>query len=242
MKKYALVSLYNKDKIQFLCQILNKHNIEIIATGSTSLQIKKIGYKCHSVSKLTKLKEMFDGRIKTLHHKIHASLLFNRKKNNHLKEFGSLNFPKIDFVIVNLYPFESAINNSKKNPKLIEMIDIGGPTLLRSSAKNFDFVTTITDINDYNLLDKNLSANNGTTSLPFRKRMAAKAFKTTSIYDKIITNWLQKNNNFLFSENNKKIYDMVKIRIRNLFFMVMKILLRISNLLFRANNLVTTIL
>ena len=179
-QRYALVSVFDKKKLILICKKFAKYNISIIATNSTAKQIKKLGFSCELVSDLTKFREILGGKIKTLHPKIYASLLHNRKIKSHLKTFKQLKFPIIDFVIVNLYPFEKIIRTNKDTEECIEMIDIGGPALLRSSAKNFDFVTTITDINDYNLLDRNLSANNGSTSLSFRKKMAAKAFKTTS--------------------------------------------------------------
>ena len=112
-KKYALISIYNKINLAYLCKNLKKHNINFISTGSTYKKIKSLGFKCQEISSLTKFKEILDGRVKTLHPKIHASLLFKRNIPKHLATFKKLNFPIIDFVIVNLYPFEKTINKTK---------------------------------------------------------------------------------------------------------------------------------
>ena len=189
-KKYALISTFNKEKIEQLCEILNKHKINIISTKSTSIYIKKCGFQCYSIDKFTKFKEILDGRVKTLHPKIHASLLYQRNKVKHKKQFSELNFPIIDFVIVNLYPFHELQKNSLNIDKCIEMIDIGGPALLRSAAKNYNSVTAIGDINDYKLFIDNINKNNGVTTYKFRKKMAAKVFEITSSYDFIISNWM----------------------------------------------------
>ena len=185
-EKYALISVYDKRNLKEICLTLNKFNIKIISTGSTAEKISELGFKSDSVSKLTKFKEIFDGRVKTLHPKIHSSLLFKRNDLNHAKIFKQLKFPIIDFVIVNLYPFKKVIKNSKNIEECIEMIDVGGSTLLRSSAKNFQFVTTISKVSDYDRLIKELNINKGKTSLKFRKKMAQNAFGETAKYDKLI--------------------------------------------------------
>ena len=195
-KKYALISIYNKKNINILCDAFLKKNIEILSTNSTTEYIKSIGYKCYPIEKKTMFKQILDGRVKTLHHKIHGSLLFKRENRKHVSEFKRLDFPKIDFLVVNLYPFEEFIKSNNNN-QIIEMIDIGGISLIRSAAKNFKSVTTICDIEDYEELAKNIIKNNGSTSLSFRKKMAAKAFETSSKYDLLISNWLK----------NKEIYN-----------------------------------
>ena len=189
-KKYALISVFDKSKLNVLCAGLQKFNISFISTGSTAKYIKNLGFKCKEISKLTKFPEILNGRVKTLHPKIHASLLFNRKKNSHKKVFNKLQFPRIDFLIVNLYPFKKFIKNKSTEEQCIEMIDVGGPTMLRSSAKNFNSVTTISESSDYNKLILNLKNNNGETTLDFRKLMARKVFSITSDYDQSITKWL----------------------------------------------------
>ena len=205
-KKYALISVYNKINLTYLCKNLKKHKINFISTGSTCKKIKSLGFSCQEISSLTKFKEILDGRVKTLHPKIHASLLFNRKNSQHLATFKKLNFPVIDYVIVNLYPFEKTIKKTAKKERIIEMIDIGGPALLRSSSKNFEVLTTICDPGDYSKLIKNLDKNNGKTSYEFREKMAFKVFKNTSHYDSLIFKWLKKNQELKKNNKSKKIF------------------------------------
>jgi len=204
-KKYALISVYNKINLSYLCKNLKKHSVNFISTGSTCKKIRSLGFACQEISDLTKFKEILDGRVKTLHPKIHASLLFKRNNPEHFTVFKKLNFPIIDFVIVNLYPFKNSIKTTTNNEKIIDMIDIGGPTLLRSSSKNFSFLTTICDPDDYSKLVKNLDKNNGNTSYDFRKRMAFKVFKNTSHYDSLVFNWLKTSQKLKKTDKNKKI-------------------------------------
>jgi len=186
--KYALVSVYNKKNLRYLCSNLIKHNYKLISSGSTGKKIRSIGFKCIDISKVTKFKEMFDGRIKTLNPLIYASLLHIRNNKKHRNQFLSLNVPEIDIVIVNLYPFEKYYRKSV-DEKIIEMIDIGGPSLLRAASKNFKYITPIIDVNDYEKLIKNLEKFEGKTNIGFRKKMASKVFKKISNYDKLIFKW-----------------------------------------------------
>ena len=134
--KYALVSVYNKKNLRYLCSNLIKHNYKLISSGSTGKKIRSIGFKCIDISKVTKFKEMFDGRVKTINPLIYSSLLYNRENEFHKKQFLSLKIPEIDIVIVNLYPFHKYLKRKVIND-IIEMIDIGGPSLLRAAGKNF---------------------------------------------------------------------------------------------------------
>ena len=186
--KYALVSVYNKKNLRYLCSNLIKHNYKLISSGSTGKKIRSIGFKCIDISKVTKFKEMFDGRIKTLNPLIYASLLHIRNNKKHRNQFLSLDVPEIDIVIVNLYPFEKYYKQSEEE-KIIEMIDIGGPSLLRAASKNFKYITPIIDISDYEKLIKNLKKFDGKTNIGFRKKMAGKVFKKISSYDKLIFKW-----------------------------------------------------
>ena len=186
--KYALVSVYNKKNLRYLCSNLIKHNYKLISSGSTGKKIRSIGFKCIDISKVTKFKEMFDGRIKTLNPLIYASLLHIRNNKKHRNQFLSLNVPEIDIVIVNLYPFEKYYRKSAEE-KIIEMIDIGGPSLLRAASKNFKYITPIIDVSDYEKLIKNLEKFDGKTNIGFRKKMASKVFKKISSYDKLIFKW-----------------------------------------------------
>ena len=214
MKRNALISVYDKTSLKKICHIFNKFNIGIISTGATAKKIISLGYKCKEISNLTKFKEILDGRVKTLNPKLHASILYKRNNPEHEKIFKKLDFPIIDFVIVNFYPF-TKISNKESSEKKIEMIDIGGPSMIRSASKNFLSVTTISDIKFYNPLIKELKKNEGVTTLAFRKKMAEKNFKLTSNYDLSIFKWFnkktKKNNsnkiNLKYGENpNQKAY------------------------------------
>ena len=187
-KKYALISVFDKKELRYLCNNLTIQKYNLISSGSTGKKIRSMGFNCIDIAKITKFKEMFDGRVKTLHPLIYSSLLYIRDDNLHKKQFLSLKVPNIDVVIVNLYPFEK-FNKKYKDKKIIEMIDIGGPCLLRAASKNYKYITPIININDYPKLIKNLEKNNGRTDLLFRKKMAKKVFKATSKYDNIIFKW-----------------------------------------------------
>jgi len=212
MKRNALISVYDKSEIKKICDVFDRFNIEIISTGATAKKIISLGYKCKEISSLTKFKEILDGRVKTLNPKLHASILFKRNNLEHQKTFNKLKFPVIDFVIVNFYPFKK-VSNKEVTEKKIEMIDIGGPSMIRSASKNFASVTTICDKKFYNPFIKEMIKNNGITSLAFRKRLAEKNFKLTSDYDLSIFKWFngkQKKNNKIkikYGENpNQKAY------------------------------------
>ena len=188
-KKFALVSVFDKKKLKYLCSNLIKNNYHLISSGSTGDKIRSMGFKCIDISKITNFREMLDGRVKTLNPLIYASLLYIRDNKKHSKQFSKLNFPEIELVIVNLYPFKNYIKNRKEN-KIIEMIDIGGPSLLRAASKNYKFITPIISPEDYTKLINNIKKNNGQTDISFRKKMACKVFKETSKYDKVISEWL----------------------------------------------------
>jgi len=188
-KKFALISVFEKKNLKYLCSNLNKFNFSFISSGSTGNKIRELGFRCKDISKLTNFKEMFGGRIKTLNPLIYSSLLYIRDDKIHKKQFQLLNMPEIDIVVVNLYPFKKYLKKNN-DAQIIEMIDIGGPSLLRAAGKNFKYITPIVDIVDYKKLVTNLSKNKGTTDIIFRKKMANKVFKQTAQYDKIIANWL----------------------------------------------------
>ena len=191
-KKYALISVFDKKKLNYLCLNLIENNYSLISTGSTGDKIRSMGFKSIDISKITNFKEMFDGRVKTLNPLIYASLLYVRDNEKHKKQFLNLNVPKINIVVVNLYPFEK-FSKIKNHNKIIEMIDIGGPSLLRAASKNYKFITPILDTSDYPALIENIKENNGETSIIFRKKMAYKVFKEISKYDKIIAKWINEN-------------------------------------------------
>jgi len=188
-QKFALISVFEKKNLKYLCSNLNKFNYSFMSSGSTGKKIRELGFKCKDISKLTNFKEMFGGRVKTLNPLIYSSLLYIRDNKIHKKQFQLLNMPEIDIVVVNLYPFKKYLKKNN-NDQIIEMIDIGGPSLLRAAGKNFKYITPIIDIIDYKKLVTNLYKNNGSTDIIFRKKMAIKVFKQTAQYDKIISNWL----------------------------------------------------
>ncbi len=190
--KNALISLSNKESLISLLKTLKKFNINIISSGGTYASIKKKGYKCIELSKYTGFKEMLDGRVKTLHPKIHAGILHDRQNKKHKNEMTKQNFPAIDLIIVNFYPFQKIVTNTKNPKQIIENIDIGGPTMVRAAAKNFKNVTIVTNRDDYKYLIKELETYKGKTSLKFRELMSSKAFGLTAYYDAMIANWFNK--------------------------------------------------
>ena len=187
--KNALISVSDKTNLISILKTLKKFKINIISSGGTYNIIKKLGYECTEISKYTGFKEMLDGRVKTLHPKIHAGILHDRYNKNHQNEMNKQKFPSIDLIIVNFYPFQKIVLETKSPKKIIENIDIGGPTMVRSAAKNFENVTIITSKNDYASLIKEINTNNGNTSLTFREFMSSKAFGLTAYYDSMIANW-----------------------------------------------------
>ena len=143
---------------------------------------------------------MLDGRVKTLHPKIHAGILHDRQNKKHKNEMSKQNFPSIDLIIVNFYPFQKIVFNTKNPKKIIENIDIGGPTMVRAAAKNFKNVAIITNKADYSPLIKELENFKGKTSLKFREFMSSKAFGLTAYYDAMIANWFNKRLEIEFPE------------------------------------------
>ena len=187
--KTALISVSDKSNIKPILQVLKRYNIKIISSGGTYEAIKKHKYKCLEVSDFTGSTEILNGRVKTLHPKIHAGILNKRKNKTHQNDLKNNNFENIDLVIVNFYPFEKTLNKTKKHYKIIENIDIGGPTMVRAAAKNYNDVTVITSIEQYPELINQLKINNGSTTLEYRKRMSQLAFSETAYYDSVIANY-----------------------------------------------------
>ena len=198
--KNALISVSNKENLTSLLKTLKKFNINIISSGGTYASIKKLGYQCTELSNYTGFKEMLDGRVKTLHPKIHAGILHDRHDKKHKKEMSKQNFPAIDLIVVNFYPFQKIVTNTKNPKQIIENIDIGGPTMVRAAAKNFKNVSIVTDRNDYKSLIKELEISKGKTSLKFRELMSSKAFGLTAYYDAMIANWFNKRLKIEFPE------------------------------------------
>ena len=198
--KRAIISVSDKSNLKLVLPSLKRFNIEIISSGGSYKKIRNMNYNCIEVSNYTGFSEMLDGRVKTLHPKIHAGILNIRKNKKHKEDLKKHNIPNIDLVIVDLYPFEKQLKEKIKFQKLIEYIDIGGSTLIRAAAKNFNDVTVISNIADYSHLAKELAINKGSTSIKFRKFMSAKAFGLTAYYDSVLSNWLNNKLNIKFPD------------------------------------------
>ena len=196
--KKALISVSNKNNLKTILKILNKFKIEIISSGGTYKEIKKLGFNCIEVSKYTNSPEILDGRVKTLHPKIHGGILNQRNNKKHFKELKNNKIENIDLVIVNFYPFEKTLEQTNNHQKIIENIDVGGPTMVRAAAKNYNDVTVITSIDQYSELINELRNNKGCTTLKFREKMSRLAFGETAYYDALISNYFNKFNNINF--------------------------------------------
>lgn len=186
----ALISVSDKTGIVDFAKGLIANNIEIISTGGTKKALDQAGVKTISIDEVTGFPEMMDGRVKTLHPKIHGGLLGRRDVVEHMEDMARGEILPIDFVCVNLYPFkETILKPEVTEQEAIENIDIGGPSMLRSGAKNHEFVTVIVDPADYSLVLQELEAH-GETQLATRKRLAAKVFRHTAAYDALIAQYL----------------------------------------------------
>jgi len=189
----ALVSVSDKTGLVEFARALSKMGIEIISTGGTASLLKKEGIPSIEISKFTGSPEILDGRVKTLHPKVHGGLLYLRDKPEHLKQAVENGIVPIDLVVVNLYPFEATVAKPDVTlEEAIENIDIGGPSMLRSAAKNYRSVTVVVDPADYKDVLENLAANEGATTLKMRERLAIKVFVTTSKYDGAIANYFNR--------------------------------------------------
>jgi len=208
--KRAIISVFDKSNLKTILPILKKFKIEIISSGGTYKKICAMNYKCIEVSDYTGFSEMLDGRVKTLHPKIHGGILNIRKNKKHLKELNKRNIPNIDLVIVDLYPFEKKLEQKINTNFLIEYIDIGGPTLIRAAAKNFKDVTIISNTSDYSNLVDELTNHKGSTSINFRQLMSAKAFSLTAYYDSVVSNWFNNILNIKFPEKKTFYGNLVK--------------------------------
>ncbi len=190
--KRALISVSDKKNLKPLLNILKKQKVEIIASDGTFKEIKKLKFKCTEVSQYTNSPEILEGRVKTLHPKIHAGILNQRKKKSHFQDLIKNNFKNIDLVIVNFYPFEKTLEKTTNNKKIIENIDIGGPAMVRAAAKNYHDVTVITSNKQYNELINEMIKYKGSTSEIFRKKMSQIAFTETAYYDALISDYFNK--------------------------------------------------
>lgn len=195
----ALISVSDKTNLETLLTILKKYNIEIISTGGTFKFIKDKGFDCIEISEYTGSPEILDGRVKTLHPKVHGGLLADTDKKSHQIQMTENKIGQINLVVVNLYPFENKLLEGNSSfDDMIENIDIGGPSMLRSSSKNFKHVTVLPSPKYYEEFINEVKQNNGATTLEFRKRMSSITFSETAYYDSLIANWMSEQNNIKF--------------------------------------------
>ena len=202
--KTALISVSDKKNLKPVLDILKKNKVKIISSGGTYKEIRKLKFKCLEVSEFSNSPEILEGRVKTLHPKIHAGILNKRSNKSHQNQMKKNDFENIDLVIVNFYPFENTLKNTTNHKKIIENIDVGGPTMVRSAAKNYKDVTVITSSNQYEELIEELKNNNGSTTLGFREKLSRIAFTETAYYDSVISDYFNNISNTSFP--NKKIF------------------------------------
>ncbi len=189
MKKRALISVFYKDGIVEFANFLISKGVEIISTGGTYKHLKESGVPVIEVNEVTNFPEMLDGRVKTLHPLIHAGILAIRDNKEHMQILDERSIHPIDYVIVNLYPFFEKVREDLSFEEKVEFIDIGGPTMLRAAAKNFQDVTVISDIKDYQVVKSEIEEN-GEVSYKTKKKLAGKVFNLMSAYDGAISNFM----------------------------------------------------
>jgi phosphoribosylaminoimidazolecarboxamide formyltransferase/IMP cyclohydrolase len=185
----ALLSVSDKSGLVELARALVGHGVELVSTGGTARALADAGLKARDVADLTGFPEMMDGRLKTLHPKVHGGLLAVRDDREHLAAMKAHGIGAIDLLVVNLYPFEATVQAGADFARCIENIDIGGPAMIRAAAKNHADVTVVVDPRDYAPLLEELKAHGGATTLALRRRLAAKAYARTAAYDAAISNW-----------------------------------------------------
>ncbi|OFZ22044.1 MAG: bifunctional phosphoribosylaminoimidazolecarboxamide formyltransferase/IMP cyclohydrolase [Bdellovibrionales bacterium RIFOXYA1_FULL_36_14] len=190
----ALISVSNKSNLQQLAQTLVKYNIQIISTGGTGKVLKDLDINYIPIENITGNPEAFNGRMKTISFQVLSAILYNRNSDSDVAQAQKLGIQPIDLVVCNLYPFMEVVKNDKYalESELVENIDIGGPTMIRAAAKNFESVTILTNSDQYDELAKELEINKGTTTLSFRKKMALAAYQLTSAYDSFIASTFEK--------------------------------------------------
>lgn len=189
----ALISVSDKNNLTYLAKGLEKFGVELISTGGTEAYLKKSGTKTTSITNFTNSPEILGGRVKTLHPKVFGAILAKRDDDEHKKEIALHNLKPLDMVVVNLYPFEETIKKKDVSPdEIIEQIDIGGVTLLRAAAKNYLWVTVLSDPDSYERIIQEMEENEGGLSLSTRMSLALEAFKHTASYDRIISNHFEK--------------------------------------------------
>jgi phosphoribosylaminoimidazolecarboxamide formyltransferase/IMP cyclohydrolase len=187
--KRALVSVYDKTGLEQLASDLHGAGVSIVSTGSTAKTIEASGVPVTPVEELTGFPECLDGRVKTLHPRVHAGILADSRLEDHVRQLEELEIEPFDLVVINLYPFRETVLSGATPDECVEQIDIGGPAMVRAAAKNHAYVAVVTDPADYDAVLNALELNSGSLSHEFRQKLAAKAFARTAAYDAAISNW-----------------------------------------------------
>ncbi len=188
----AIVSVSSKDGLSDLALFLKDKNVEVLSTGGTKRYLESIGVTPVEVGAYTGFPEIMDGRVKTLHPKVHGGILNIRDNSEHQKAMQDHGISHIDMIVVNLYPFVEVVSKGCTFEDAIENIDIGGPSMIRAAAKNFKYVTVVVDPEDYAKVIQNMTENDGATTEEMRFYLAKKVFALTSAYDRAITEYLSK--------------------------------------------------
>ena len=208
MLKRALISVFYKDGVLEMAKFLEERGVEIITSGGTYKYLKENGVKVIEITEVTGFEEMLDGRVKTLNPLIHGGILAIRDNAEHMAKIAEKGIIPIDMVIVNLYPFFEKVTQDLSFEEKVEFIDIGGPTMLRAAAKNFQDVIVISDVNDYDEVKKQI-VEAGDVSFDFKKKLAGKVFNLMSAYDGAIANFmLGEPYNDYFNISYKKAFDL----------------------------------
>ena len=190
--KTALVSVYHKDGLDELLKALNDCGVKFLSTGGTQAFIESLGYECEKVETLTTYPSILGGRVKTLHPKVFGGILGRRSNDSDREEMNRYEIPEIDLVVVDLYPFEETVRNTNVEADIIEKIDIGGISLIRAAAKNFDDVVIVPSKAEYEPLLKLVKEQGAETTKEQRRWFATKAFEVSSHYDTAIHDWFEK--------------------------------------------------
>ena len=189
--KTALLSVSDKTDLVAFARRLQSHHVRIVSTGGTARTLTEAGFEVTPIEQITGFPEMMDGRVKTLHPKVHGGLLALRDKPDHAQALSEHDITPIDLVCVNLYPFERTVaREGVTDAEAIEQIDIGGPSMIRSAAKNHRYVACVTDPSQYDRVSDELDHHQGATTMALRQTLAAAAFTRTAEYDTAISGWM----------------------------------------------------
>ncbi|ERT58327.1 MULTISPECIES: MGS-like domain protein [Prevotellaceae] len=190
--KTALVSVFHKDGLETLLAKLDSEGVKFLSTGGTQRFIESLGYECQTVESVTSYPSILGGRVKTLHPKVFGGILARRENEGDKAQMQQYDIPAIDLVVVDLYPFEETVASGASEQEIIEKIDIGGISLIRAGAKNFNDVVIVPSKNEYGMLQGILDKNGAQTTLEERKQFAERAFGVSSHYDTAIHQWFAK--------------------------------------------------